>query len=160
MDLNAEWSPAVRPTGSVQLAMRAKLFGKLIRFSPTFDAGFRRAHSMEALLEPPIARRPVRGFRRPISESIMDSFGFMPSHVLPLHPWVPENSGKARLFILDEWTDYGGASDRSAPLISLKILNAFSARRWRRCRGGGNICLVAEARPASGAKEPLRANAA
>ncbi len=120
---------------------------------------------MEALLEilGQIALRPGARvwIQTPNLESIMGfKFWFhMPSHVLPLHPWVLRKIlNRLGFVILDEWTDYGGLPWTGLRRwISLKILNGlFGPPMAKMFLGGGNICLVAEVRPAENAKEAPR----
>lgn len=94
----------------------------------------------------------------PNLESIMGfKFWFhMPSHVLPLHPWVLRKIlGRLGFVILDEWTDYGGLPWTGLRRwISLKILNGlFGPPMAKMFLGGGNICLVAEAPAVTDEKE-------
>ena len=93
----------------------------------------------------------------PNLESIMGfKFWFhMPSHILPLHPWVLRRIlDRLGFVILDEWTDCGGLPWTGLRRwITLKILNGlFGPPMTRMFLGGGNICLVAEVRPASDTK--------
>ena len=112
-----------------------------------------------AILEQ-IAMRPGARvwIQTPNLESIMGfKFWFhMPSHVLPLHPWVLRKIlGRLGFVILDEWTDYGGLPWTGLRRwISLKILNGlFGPPMAKMFLGGGNICLVAEVPSAAGAKK-------
>ena len=110
---------------------------------------------MDALLEilEQIAQRPGARvwIQTPNLESIMGfKFWFhMPSHVLPLHPWVLRKIlDRLGFTILDEWTDYGGLPWTGLRRwITLKILNGlFGSPMTQMFLGGGNICLVAEVR--------------
>ena len=99
-----------------------------------------------------IAARP--GSRVWIQTPNLDSLmGFkfwfhMPTHVLPLHPWVLRRMLDRMGFrILAEWTDYGGLPWKGfRRWLTLKIINAlFGSPMAQLFLGGGNICLVAEA---------------
>lgn len=99
-----------------------------------------------------IAARP--GSRVWIQTPNLDSLmGFkfwfhMPTHVLPLHPWVLRRMlGRLGFRILAEWTDYGGLPWKGfRRWLTLKIINGlFGSPIAQLFLGGGNICLVAEA---------------
>ncbi len=71
----------------------------------------------------------------------------MPSHVLPLHPWVLRKMLTGSGFrILAEWTDYGGIPWTGfRRWLTMKILNGlFGPPLAQMFVGGGNICFVAE----------------
>jgi 2-polyprenyl-3-methyl-5-hydroxy-6-metoxy-1,4-benzoquinol methylase len=73
----------------------------------------------------------------------------MPTHVLPLHPWVLRKIlDRLGFAILAEWTDYGGIPWTGfRRWLTMKILmGLFGPPLAQMFVGGGNICLVAEAR--------------
>ncbi len=95
-----------------------------------------------------------RGARIWIQTPNLDSvMGFkfwfhMPSHILPLHPWVLRKMlVRLGYRIVDEWTDYGGLPWTGfRRWLTLKILNGLlGPPQAALFVGGANICLVAEA---------------
>jgi len=114
---------------------------------------------MEALLDILGVIAVRRGARVWIQTPNLDSImGFkfwfhMPTHVLPLHPWVLRKIlDRLGFTILAEWTDYGGIPWTGfRRWLTMKILMAlFGPPLAQMFVGGGNICIVAEARGTPG----------
>ncbi|MBS0659725.1 MAG: methyltransferase domain-containing protein [Verrucomicrobia bacterium] len=76
----------------------------------------------------------------------------MPSHISALHPWVLRKLLQRHGFrILEEWTEYGGLPWTGwRRRLTIRLLNSiFGPVQAALFLGGANICLVAEAQPAS-----------
>jgi len=99
-------------------------------------------------------RKPGRviWLQTPNLDSLMGlKFWFhMPSHVTAINPWVLRRIlDRLGFDVVAEWTDWGGIPWRGfRRWITLKIINAlFGAPLAKLFIGGGNICMVARARP-------------
>lgn len=160
VDLNPELVELCRAGGlPVELADAAEVVRRdADRYRVFSMLDFVEHIPMEVLLDILGAIAVQRGARVWIQTPNLDSImGFkfwfhMPTHVLPLHPWVLRKIlDRLGFKILAEWTDYGGIPWTGfRRWLTMKILMAvFGPPLAQLFTGGGNICLVAEAQGAA-----------